>query len=76
MDSVHTVAGAQVLPWPRACRHVPPCPRSDATDRLAARIIANHLQTCGYALLCNGVVMLEHGEVLDSTADPVSGSSG
>lgn len=65
MDSVQTLAGVQVLPRPHTCRHIPLCPKADATDRLAARIIANHLQTCGYALLCNGVVMLEHGEVLE-----------
>ncbi len=46
------------------CPHTPPCPPADAPDAAAARILAEHLQECGYALLCNGRVLLEHGELL------------
>ena len=41
------------------CPHTPPCPSSSAPDAAAARIVAEHLQDCGYALLCNGAVLLE-----------------
>ena len=41
------------------CPHTPPCPPSTAPDAAAARIVAEHLQDCGYALLCNGAVLLE-----------------
>lgn len=41
------------------CTHTPPCPAATAPDAAAARIVADHLQDCGYALLCNGVVLLE-----------------
>ena len=46
------------------CQHTPPCPAPDARDAVAARIVSDHLQECGYALLCNGRVMLEHGDLL------------
>lgn len=41
------------------CPHTPPCPAATAPDAAAARIVSEHLQDCGYALLCNGVVLLE-----------------
>lgn len=48
-----------------ACPHTPPCPRPDAQDAIAARIVSEHLQDCGYALLCNGRVLLEGDGLLD-----------
>jgi hypothetical protein len=42
-----------------SCQHSPTCPSCDATDASAARIVSEHLQDCGYALLCNGVILLE-----------------
>ncbi len=41
------------------CKHSPACPSCDASDASAARIVSEHLQDCGYALLCNGVILLE-----------------
>ena len=41
------------------CPHTPPCPAAQAPDAAAARILADHLQDSGYALLCNGAVLLE-----------------
>jgi hypothetical protein len=41
------------------CKHTPACPSCDASDATAARIISEHLQDCGYALLCNGLILLE-----------------
>jgi hypothetical protein len=41
------------------CPHIPPCPPAQAPDAAAARIVSEHLQDCGYALLCNGAVLLE-----------------
>ncbi len=46
------------------CPHDPVCPPADAPDAAAARIVAEHLQECGYALLCNGRVLMEHGGLL------------
>ena len=47
-----------------SCPHQPPCPRSDALDREAARTIANHPEQ-GWSLLCNGIVAFEDtGELL------------
>ena len=48
----------------RHCPHTPTCPPADAPDAAAARIVAEHLQECGYALLCNGRVLMEHGGLL------------
>jgi hypothetical protein len=42
-----------------ACTHTPPCPTPQARDAEAARIVSDHLSDCGYALLCNGVILLE-----------------
>jgi hypothetical protein len=47
-----------------ACTHSPTCPPSEAADCAAARIVSDHLQDCGYALLCNGVILLEGDDVL------------
>jgi hypothetical protein len=41
------------------CQHTPACPSCDASDASAARIVSEHLQDCGYALLCNGIILLE-----------------
>ena len=41
------------------CPHTPTCPQAQAPDAAAARIVADHLQDSGYALLCNGAVLLE-----------------
>jgi hypothetical protein len=41
------------------CPHTPTCPPARASDAAAARIVADHLQDSGYALLCNGAVLLE-----------------
>jgi uncharacterized protein DUF5999 len=46
------------------CQHTPLCPSCDASDASAARIVSEHLQDCGYALLCNGVILLDGGEPL------------
>ncbi len=48
-----------------ACPHTPACPPADARDAAAARMVANHLEDCGYALLCNGAVLLEGDGVLE-----------
>ena len=46
------------------CQHHPSCPPPDAPDAAAAKIVAEHLQECGYALLCNGRVLMDHGGLL------------
>jgi hypothetical protein len=46
------------------CPHSPACPPSDAADCRAALIVSDHLQDCGYALLCNGLILLEGDDVL------------
>jgi len=50
------------------CPHTPRCPRPDAQDAIAARIVSEHLQDCGYALLCNGRVLLEGDGLLSLPA--------
>jgi hypothetical protein len=47
-----------------SCSHTPPCPTREANDCAAARIVSDHLQDCGYALLCNGLILLEGDDVL------------
>lgn len=54
----------------RTCPHTPVCPGPDAADAAAARIVAEHLQECGYALLCNGRVLMEHGGLLPVPHQP------
>jgi hypothetical protein len=49
------------------CQHTPACPSCDASDASAARIVSEHLQDCGYALLCNGVIILEGDGALVSS---------
>ncbi|GAC1611814.1 MAG: hypothetical protein NVS3B26_28440 [Mycobacteriales bacterium] len=46
------------------CTHTPACPAPESTDRSAARIVSDHLQDCGYALLCNGLILLEGDDLL------------
>jgi hypothetical protein len=46
------------------CNHSPACPPREAADATAALIVSDHLQDCGYALLCNGVILLEGDDVL------------
>ncbi len=53
------------MPTPAHCPHTPPCPRPEARDAAAARITSEHLQDCGYALLCNGRVLLEGDDLLE-----------
>ena len=46
------------------CRHAPPCPDADASDRDAAHVISAHPEQ-GWSLLCNGIVLFEDfGELL------------
>ncbi|MCU1657096.1 MAG: hypothetical protein JWO57_1752 [Pseudonocardiales bacterium] len=46
------------------CRHTPPCPNADASDRDAAHTVSAHPEQ-GWSLLCNGVVVFEDfGELL------------
>ena len=47
-----------------SCPHDPPCPSSEAADCRAALIVSDHLQDCGYALLCNGLILLAGDDVL------------
>ncbi len=53
------------------CPHTPTCPPVQAPDAAAARIVADHLQDSGYALLCNGAVLLE-GDGLLVPPQPVA----
>ncbi len=54
------------------CPHTPTCPSSTAPDAAAARIVAEHLQDSGYALLCNGAVLLEGDGLLAPPPHPVA----
>ncbi|MEU3855509.1 DUF5999 family protein [Streptomyces sp. NPDC029554] len=46
------------------CQHDPPCPTADMADREAAEVVTRHSER-GWALLCNGVVLLDDtGELL------------
>jgi hypothetical protein len=51
-------------PQQTSCPHTPTCPGADAPDALAARIVSEHLEDCGYALLCNGAILLEGAGLL------------
>jgi hypothetical protein len=42
------------------CIHRPPCPRADARDHDAARVVAAHPEQ-GWVLLCNGIVRFDDG---------------
>ena len=54
------------------CHHTPVCPPAQAPDAAAARIVADHLQDSGYALLCNGAVLLEGDGLLLPPEQPVA----
>ena len=54
------------------CPHTPTCPPAQAPDAAAARIVSEHLQDCGYALLCNGAVLLEGDGLLAPPPQPVA----
>ena len=45
------------------CQHLHTCPDAQAPDRMAARVVADHLEQ-GWSLLCNGVVLFEDGGAL------------
>ena len=46
------------------CQHRTPCPRAEAMDREAARVVATFPEQ-GWSLLCNGVIIFEDtGEIL------------
>ena len=55
------------------CPHTPICPGPQAPDAAAARITSDHLQDCGYALLCNGHLLLEGDGLLDGEEPLVPG---
>jgi hypothetical protein len=61
------------------CPHEPQCPPREANDCRAARIVSDHLQDCGYALLCNGLILLEGDDLLpvpeQRRKDPVARSA-
>ena len=42
------------------CHHQPRCPRWQAPDHLAARIVSDQPGQ-GWSLLCNGVIVLDDG---------------
>ena len=49
------------------CTHQPCCPAAEAVDHDAARIMFDHLQENGYALLCNGVILFgDGGEIVNN----------
>jgi hypothetical protein len=45
------------------CQHQPRCPDVLALDRLAARVVAGHLEQ-GWSLLCNGIVLFDDAGAL------------
>ena len=45
------------------CQHLHTCPDAQAPDRMAARVVADHLEQ-GWSLLCNRVVFFEDGGAL------------
>lgn len=45
------------------CQHTTPCPTAVASDREAASTVARD-DVLGWALLCNGVVLFDAGELL------------
>jgi hypothetical protein len=52
------------------CTHTPACPDREARDCTAAAIVSDHLQDCGYALLCNGLILLEGDDDVLSVPTP------
>jgi hypothetical protein len=45
------------------CQHQHACRDAQAPDRMAARVVADHLEQ-RWSLLCNGVVLFEDGGAL------------
>ncbi len=45
------------------CQHQPRCPDARASDRLAACVVAGHLEQ-GWSLLCNGIVLFDDAGAL------------
>lgn len=56
MSTLTITPATQVRP---ACPHTPTCPDRFAADAQAARITADHPEQ-GWALLCNGLVLVDH----------------
>jgi hypothetical protein len=42
-----------------SCSHQPACPASDSADARAARMVADHWEEQGWALLCNGLLVFD-----------------
>jgi Family of unknown function (DUF5999) len=42
------------------CTHDPHCPPAEATDAVAAHVVAAHPEQ-GWSLLCNGVLLFDDG---------------
>ncbi len=47
-----------------ACTHWPRCPEAHTPDAKAARLVADHWEEQGWALLCNGVVVFDDGGLM------------
>lgn len=47
-----------------ACTHWPRCPEANTTDAKAARLVADHWEEQGWALLCNGLVVFDDGGLM------------
>ncbi|MCW2622989.1 MAG: hypothetical protein JWL64_2591 [Frankiales bacterium] len=58
------------------CPHHPHCPAAEAPDAAAARIVSEHLQDAGYALLCNGAILLEGDGLLVDPAPVAAVTAG
>lgn len=59
-----TTDSMTMTPVGRLCRHNPPCPSTEASDRDAAHVISAHPEQ-GWSLLCNGIVLFaDFGELL------------
>lgn len=55
-----------------ACSHQPACPAADSPDARAARMIADHWEEQGWALLCNGVLVFDDEGVLPPNLIPAA----
>ncbi|HZB31977.1 MAG TPA: DUF5999 family protein [Streptosporangiaceae bacterium] len=54
------------------CQHQPPCPKADAIDHNAARLVAYHPEQ-GWGLLCNQVIVFDDsGELLPDGRTPAA----
>jgi len=49
------------------CSHSTPCPTADASDALAAHVVADHSEQ-GWSLLCNGMIVFDDGGWLSPAA--------